>query len=276
MFDPVVTSALIKTGGSLIGSFFGGDDGPGFQTQLNDSLQSARKHRNRYYGDIMYNAKKYKIHPLAMLGTNPPAASGPVYSGGGSNSNMGQNITQALAKGASEVITGKANKEMNDLVLERAELENELLRSQITSINNPAKAGSAYSNDLRVVGELEDKVLPGTRAERDASIPSKQPGVSDGIAQMFKRVRDNQGGIVYSLDQDVIEGEVAEAINAVVLVFPQLAMANVGAAFNKLYGIKLERDTERRIQRAVRKINKSRRPKYKYNFNNRPDWMKGK
>lgn len=157
--DPLVTSSLISTGGSLLGGLFGGKKAPKFQVQLNDSLTAQRMTANRAWDDVMHNAKKYKIHPLAALGANVQA-SAPVFQAGGGDTSpsMGQNIVNSLASGASQYFMGKANEEMNKLALERAGLENELLRSQITSINNPQTAGSAYSNDQRVLSSSQ-KVL---------------------------------------------------------------------------------------------------------------------
>ena len=238
--------------GSAIGGLFGKNKGPKFMTQLNDQLTADRMLSARRWDDIMYNAKKHGIHPLAAIGAAPSGGNMSVHYDQGKDNSLAQ-LGQNLGRAAGANTPGKYEETLSRLAIDRARLENDLLRSQITNINNqpgnpPAPVGP--------VGQLADKVLPGSRAEMDASVPSKLPGVTDGIAQMFMRMRDNTGGIVYSLDPDVVQGEVAEAINAVMLVAPQLAIANIGEAFQKIYGMKLEEDTRKRLQKAVRKSKK--------------------
>ena len=165
----------IAKAASALGSFgglFGGDDGPGFQEQLNNQRVALRDLTRQSYAEKMRAAKKYGIHPLTMMGTGSIQPSAPVYSGGGSN--MGQNIGEAISRGASQYLTGKESSELNALTLERAKLENDLLRSQITSINNPARAGSAYSNDQRVLN-LPDENIRRKQDERGLTAGSENP-----------------------------------------------------------------------------------------------------
>lgn len=167
--DPLVTSALIQTGGSILGSFFNKKkSGPSLQEQVTIQRGMNKANIRDSYDTTMEMAKKYKIHPLAALGAQLPQMSSPVFTGGGQKSNMGQNIVESIAQGASGYFTGKANKEMNDLALERAQLENELLRTQITSINNPAAtAGNAYSNDQRVLNVPDESVY---KSDKDSGL----------------------------------------------------------------------------------------------------------
>jgi hypothetical protein len=152
----------IDQGGGIFGKAFGfgkKKKGPTRQQLRNMALGDMYA---SIHGKAAYTkqaAEKYGYHPLTLLGAGTPQISAPVYSGGDdSSSSMGQNIAEAVAKGASQYITGKAQKKANDLALENAALQNELLKAQITSINNPAKAGSAYSNDQRVLDETNPKV----------------------------------------------------------------------------------------------------------------------
>jgi hypothetical protein len=172
--NPLVSSALISTGGNLLGGLLGGKKGPGFRQQLNDNRTMQSKLNRGDIADKMWAAKQYKIHPLTMLGTQLPNISSPVYQGGGGRSD-GQNIAAAITKGASDYFTGKVNEKMNNLALERAELENELLRSQITSINNPAAtAGTAYSNDQRVLN-VPDENVARSKTETGLTAGSENP-----------------------------------------------------------------------------------------------------
>lgn len=151
MVSPVVSSALISAGGKILGGAFGKDDGPSFKEQLNNTKTQQVKLNYANIGSLVGAGKKYGIHPLTALGAGGVQASAPVYNN--SSQNMSQNVIKAVTGAASEYFTGKANEEMNNLALERAKLENDLLRTQITSINNPAVAGSAYSNDSRVLNQ---------------------------------------------------------------------------------------------------------------------------
>jgi hypothetical protein len=154
--DPLIASSLISTGGSLVSGLLGGDDGPSAMEQINHNAYAQRLALRKVTHEKMRLAKQYNIHPLTMLGTQAPQASSPVYH---QKENMGQNVATALAKGASDYFTGKANQKMNDLAIERAQLENQLLKTQISSINNPAAtAGTAYSNDQRVLNVADENI----------------------------------------------------------------------------------------------------------------------
>ena len=167
--DPLITSALISGGSNLIYGLLGGNKGPSWKDQW-ASFENQQEMEVKAFKQKMKLADFYKIHPLTMLGAQLPQVSSPVYSGGG-GSNMGQNVVRSLAKGASDYFTGKANEKMNALALERAQLENDLLRSQISSINTPQKAGSAYSNDQRVLN-VPDENLARTRSDYGLSAAS--------------------------------------------------------------------------------------------------------
>jgi hypothetical protein len=79
----------------------------------------------------MAMAKKHKIHPLVALGIQPNAAPVQQYDIGDIR---GQNLERAARAGT----PGRADKEMQALALERAQLENDLLRSQISNVNKQA------------------------------------------------------------------------------------------------------------------------------------------
>lgn len=179
MVNPLVASSLISTGGSLVGGLFGKKS----KRPLRPDELRAEKHKDDAYltKGLINIGKQNGIHPLTMLGGGIPQVSGPVYNGG-SQPSAGQNIAKAVTKGASEYFTGKANEEMNKLALERAGLENELLRTQITSINNPDKAGTAYSNDQRVlrVNESIDPKKVEIVKDENVTRSSKDRGLTAG------------------------------------------------------------------------------------------------
>ena len=126
----------------------------------------------RAFAQKMRLAKSYKIHPLAMLGAQLPQPTAPVYEG--KSDNMGQNIAYAISKGASDYYTAKHTEKLDQLQLERAQLENDLLRSQIISINSPMRAGTAYSNDQKVL-TLPDENIHRSNKDRGLTSGSDNP-----------------------------------------------------------------------------------------------------
>lgn len=113
------------------------------------------------------DAKAAGIHPLYALGAQtasfaPSSVGDPL---GGAISDMGQNIGRAVdaAGTRDERIAGKA---MTSLQLERAGLENELLRSQIARERGqlgPAFPGSPVLIDGQGNAVLPEKVVPPQR-----------------------------------------------------------------------------------------------------------------
>jgi hypothetical protein len=108
--------------GSVLSSAFGGKKkrGPSISDQLAASLQNTQNHFKFY--------KREGIHPLVAMGGN--ISSGPSsYHGDGFKT--GQNFGRIAEK----TIEGFRETKLAKLAVERAELENDLLRSQITSVN---------------------------------------------------------------------------------------------------------------------------------------------
>lgn len=142
--------------GQAIGSLIGGLGGGGGLDRgaIFDQYKLQQRHEVNMFHEKMNLAQKYKIHPLTMVGAQLPQASSPVYSG--KDNSMGQNIAKSIGQGVSQAFTGKSLRTMNALQLERAQLENELLKTQITSINRP-QAGELQStnNVLTLPSEQE-------------------------------------------------------------------------------------------------------------------------
>ena len=99
--------------------------------------------------DVMQASRKHAIHPLALLGIQPqtstPISAGQVaYTGrSAAYSQAGQNLAHGLNQLGSTVRTGH-EKAIAALSLERAKLENDLLKSRIASeIRTSNQAGSA-------------------------------------------------------------------------------------------------------------------------------------
>lgn len=185
--DPVTAAAVGGTAldfaGGLIGSSKSSKD-----AKKNRILQeSMAKHGIRWRVD---DAKRAGLHPLAALGANISMPN-PVMSGSGeiiSNamSNMGQNISRAAQAHVTrdERVQAQA---MNTLAIERAGLENELLRTQISSIGRPTTPSLPSATDNPIIPGQGDSfpsaavdVVPNQLNASEASQPWKEAGaVSD-------------------------------------------------------------------------------------------------
>lgn len=150
--------------GSAVGGYFG--------------QKSAEKSANKMYRrqaadnkEILQNQVQWRVedtvkaglHPLAALGVNP--ASGPVGQTVGDNGwreRFGSNIGRAAE--AMMAPSDKASSRMMELSVQRGELENELLKSQIASqrmrnmqqgtpgVNDPAAAAAAGGGVANIPG----------------------------------------------------------------------------------------------------------------------------
>jgi hypothetical protein len=156
-------SSVLSGIGSLASGLFGGrDKGPGFTETRNHNktLMRDQSYMQNYMSvkHKMNASKEFGIHPLAMMGMSPSALS-PVISSGGDNMSrdMGQNISRA-AKALQSVTDRKYTNEMNELSLERERLNNELLRSQITKVNQPTVPSVGGGKDYYVDGQGNSKV----------------------------------------------------------------------------------------------------------------------
>lgn len=140
--DPIVTASLVSAGSSLLGGLFGGSKS-GAAKRAAD-LEYARQ-KEFAQNSIQWRAADAQaagLHPLAALGINP-AQYAPQAIGGHDNSAMGNALADAgqsigRAVGASMSKGDRAKKEILDsLTLEKAKLQNDLLRAQTTNISRP-------------------------------------------------------------------------------------------------------------------------------------------
>lgn len=206
--DPLVTSALISTGGSLVSGLFGGDKKQKIDYEGAQRAQDTAQRND--FAIKMDLASKYNIHPLAMLGTSSPSISAPVYES--KSNNMGQNVASALAKGASDYYTGRANREVEALALERARLENDLLRSQITSINrSPSTTTSAPQATNAAQGGKYPPLIVNTTDEDGKTVPVLNPDYNSEPMEWFTSFRDTGPAIV----KNAAKRNARAAVNAV-------------------------------------------------------------
>lgn len=152
MVDPITTAALVKGGAtiasSLIPSLFGGKKKKPLtaedQAHIQGELQKDQWHVN------MAMSKKYGIHPLAALGISP-TSSGVIPQ---SSYDTGDISGQNLARAAGAAIKGFKAGALEKLALERAELQNDLLRAELTQMTN---VGS-QPGDPQIVVNPDEKI----------------------------------------------------------------------------------------------------------------------
>nr|QJB20469.1 MAG: DNA pilot protein [Microvirus sp.] len=147
------------------------------------------------------DAKAAGISPLAALGV--PLASGPTMAIGGSGgsspfSDMGQSLGRAIdAVSTSKERSVRAS--LDGLALERASLENELLRSQITSVNranNPPLPSMVSSPASPATG-----APTGTRTV-PVEVSSAAGAKASGIHPDLTYVRTSAGGLAIVPSKD--------------------------------------------------------------------------
>lgn len=143
--DPMLSSALVSAGGNLLGSLFGGKGQSSAQASRLAVEAEQRALSNQHIlathmpGWLREGAKNAGYHPLSVLGMNPSMGSTSIVSDGGGRNNVfdglaaaGQDVARAI--GAIQTKEQRdQQRAMEALSVERAQLENEHLRSQIAT-----------------------------------------------------------------------------------------------------------------------------------------------
>jgi hypothetical protein len=175
MVVPIAATTAAAVGGSTAGSFLSSIGGSLASNILGGAFGGKKKRgpspedmigynsmeRWQAYDDNVNLAKKHGFHPLAALGLQP---SGGRVVGSSTGSIEGQNLGRALASG----IEGYREKQLGALAVERAKLENDLLRTQITNVN-------------RQVGDAPNPVGDDKILEQPHKVVSKK-GSDHGLA----------------------------------------------------------------------------------------------
>lgn len=122
--------------GELFGSIFGGKD----KSAQRAAEQNAALQREFAQNGIRWrveDAKAAGVHPLAALGMQPATAS-PTFVGAISDRDSWRSMGNDIGRAVAATATGAERQQqtLNDLAVERAGLENELLRSQIARSNS--------------------------------------------------------------------------------------------------------------------------------------------
>lgn len=134
--DPIIGGALIGAGANLLGGLFGRKSQ---ESAADRNIKLQREFAKNGIRWRVEDAKKAGLHPLFALGAqtqsfNPISVADPLPD---ALANMGQDIGRAVT--ATQTAAERAP--FNALALERAQLENELLKSQIAK--NTAQLGPA-------------------------------------------------------------------------------------------------------------------------------------
>lgn len=197
--------AIGALGGSLVstlGSVLGGGKAAKAQREAND--KNAALQREFAQSGIQWrveDARKAGVHPIYALGAQTMSAA-PSYVGetqmGSAIAEAGQDIGRAVQAGSSAI--GRMDTRLAQLGLERAELENDLLRSQIAKttaqIGPPIPMG-VDSFNMPGQGDSGVKTVP---MERIAS--AHAPYLEAGPVTDVGFTRTDGGGLapVYSAD----------------------------------------------------------------------------
>lgn len=141
---------VVSAGSSLIGGLINS----GRQNEMDDFARKSVTHGIRMR---VKDATQAGIHPLYAMGANIPTYSPSVSVGGIGDAfaSAGQDIGRAVSQGMTP--EGRAASTLSTLAVERAGLENDLLRSQIRALNAPGSApglpGSGNNADpLKMAG----------------------------------------------------------------------------------------------------------------------------
>lgn len=156
MVAPAVIAAGITAGSSLLGSFLGGDKGPGFNETKNNTRTMQHQNIMGHFGSTRAAARKYGIHPSVALGINPTIQ--PAYQKGAPDGNndtgrvvneIGQGVARSVA-----VSQNSAQRRLADLEIENAELQNDYLKVQIAG-SQRAITNHALPPPVEIVPDIQ-------------------------------------------------------------------------------------------------------------------------
>jgi len=181
--DPLISSALIGAGSSMLGGFMGGKGMSNKEafTKMQEQAYISRT-------EIPLRIQAYKdagIHPLYSVGGSTFTPSMVTPEPGASRSNMADAVSSAgqhLGRAAAAYQTTEERaytKASQTLSLENQALQNDLLRSQLTSIHTPTNPAFPSASSLYAVpGQGDTRQLSGFDNEggADASVSSSRNG----------------------------------------------------------------------------------------------------
>jgi len=182
----------ISAGASLLGGLFG-------QKQQDKNVALQREFAQSGIQWRVADAKKAGIHPLYAMGAPTVQPSVSAFSPmGAAVSSMGQDISRAMTASASEG-TRQVNNTLQQLTLERAGLQNELLRSQIASMNARTSQGGQRGPSINVTDETSPFFVPqGAKEARSPLMLDNERVKTDPGTSPAKAWEDTLGDDVFS------------------------------------------------------------------------------
>lgn len=193
--DPMTASALIGAGSSLLGGLFSND--------ANEEAMDQAYKRQKEFAQMgvqwkVADAKKAGVHPLYALGANTMSFSPTVVgdSLGPALADMGQNIGRAVE--ATGTASDRANsKIVAGLALERAGLENDLLRAQIATQRSQLGPPMPVSDSQKTVVLPDGTVLPARPNVSSAQAAEDRSGEISDIPYGYAAIKEYLGQSPY-------------------------------------------------------------------------------
>jgi len=229
--DPVTISSLVSAGTSLLGGLF--NKGDGVATQTRKQLESK------------YNfAVKHGLHPLAVLGTNTSLYS-PTMSVGDGIAQAGQHVGRAAEAYASRGDRASATA-LLQLQLERGQLENDLLRTQIMGarqalVSQPG-SGPGIGGATMIPGQGDARLVVSQPMKRTATVPG-QGHQEPGVVPDMGYAQTATGGYAPIRSQDVADRQADDKLEELIWNLRNRIMPSVGANYAPPQGGKSDRGT---------------------------------
>lgn len=227
--DPMIGSSLISAGSNLLGGLMGskGPDRKASRDMLNIQYAEHVKNIPREMNMRLKSAKAFGVHPLVALGMQPTSMA-QAHMVGDTGNDIGSALSE-VGQDVSRAVSAYQTKEQRDevrtlskLSVERAGLENELLRSQIASQRAQLAPAAPINIDPRYP---EQALMP--------------MGYGD-TAPLLRKGKDPYGDPVRVYNDDLGDNEVLQALSAIGLSVPDL-IANSG----KRVGRKIRREYDK-------------------------------
>lgn len=161
-----IASPVASIAGALIGN-------AGQESANDDNLEYQRQFAKEGLQWRVEDAKAAGLHPLAALGANIPGFSPSFQSG-----SLGQDISRAVEATAT-AFSRNTSRVATELALEKASLENDLLRSQITAVNRPSNPPFPSGNHTGDVQINPDTVTSTRFGDTSTTASYPKPAVTE-------------------------------------------------------------------------------------------------
>lgn len=215
--DPFTGAMLIGGASTLIGGLLNRDQNreANYQNQVAGDKNAALQKEFAQQG-IQWkveDAKKAGIHPLAALGASTHQFA-PSYVGGQADTSMGDTIA-SMGQNISRGVLASAEKKdrilitaMNEERLKHAKLQNQILESQLSSIQNPVPQSAGLPSPMDPYGGIPGQASTKSVVTKPAEVTASRegvPGMQAGAVSDFGFVRTAEGNLSIVPAKDVKE-----------------------------------------------------------------------